>query len=110
MRPIWFETGSEMQCLSDYVKTNNWTLNFNYWTAGRQQGCWGEWGWCNSAASGGALADDLLWLPGQPDNSSEGCLHLKIFKNGSTAGLSDRNCESRYVIACQVCLTLEKYI
>jgi hypothetical protein len=101
MHPIWFEGGKEMQSLSDHIKSVNWTLNLNYWTAGRQQGCWGEWGWCH-AASGAALADDLLWLPGQPDNDKEGCVHLRIFANGSKVALSDRNCSSKFAIACKV--------
>ena len=90
-----------MQSLSDQIKSANWTLNLNYWTAGRQQGCWGEWGWCH-AASGAALADDLLWLSGQPDNDKEGCVHLRIFTNGSKVALSDRNCSSKFAIACKV--------
>jgi len=92
-----------MNCVSNYVKFTNWTLNFNYWTGGKQQGCWGEWGWCSSSGVD-AVKEGLIWSPNQPDNQngSEGCLHLRVFKNGSGVALSDRRCLDKYIMACEV--------
>jgi hypothetical protein len=99
MQPIWFSGGDEMKCISDLIKTN-WTLNYNYWTGGAQQGCWGEWGWCQGT-NASVMPNDVKWLPDQPDNSSEGCLSLRIFKNGSNIALSDKRCLDKFVMACK---------
>jgi hypothetical protein len=99
MQPIWFSGGDEMKCFSDLIKTN-WTLNYNYWTGGAQQGCWGEWGWCQGS-NASVMPNDVTWLPGQPDNSSEGCLSLRIFKNGSNIALSDKRCLDKFIMACK---------
>jgi hypothetical protein len=109
MQPIWFSGGDEMKCISDLIKTN-WTLNYNYWTGGAQQDCWGEWGFCQGTHAF-AMSNDGTWLPGQPDNSSERCLSLRIFKNGSTIGLSDKRCLNKFVMACKaifvlICITV----
>jgi len=64
MSPLNVDTVQKQKCLSD-VSKSNWTLNFNYWTGGTQQGCRGAWRWC----SGLGTFDDLVqWEPGQPDN------------------------------------------
>ncbi|XP_065339130.1 uncharacterized protein LOC135938974 [Cloeon dipterum] len=99
MRPIWFSSASDFECLSNSTKAN-WTLNWNYWTAGRAMGTWGRWAWCPGAV---ILPDSLSWAPGQPDNNqtNENCLHLQVTKNSSGILLSDRNCSHKYVIACQ---------
>ncbi|XP_059482052.1 uncharacterized protein LOC132200543 [Neocloeon triangulifer] len=101
MRPVWFQDASDMECLSNATKSN-WTLNYNYWTAGRSQGSWGQWAWCTPNGPL-ILPDSLLWADGQPDNAipDEMCLHLRVGKNGSDLALSDRNCSNKYVIACQ---------
>jgi len=99
LRPVWFKDASEMECLSKEV--SNWTLNWNYWTGGTQQSCWGQWAWC-SAQGPDPLVQGLRWAQGQPDNPQEGCLHLRIIKNATGLVLSDRNCTSKYVMACQV--------
>ncbi|XP_059488887.1 uncharacterized protein LOC132204410 isoform X2 [Neocloeon triangulifer] len=101
MRPVWFQDASDMACLSNATKSN-WTLNYNYWTAGRAQGSWGQWAFC--APHGPlTLPDSLSWAAGQPDNASpdELCLHMLFGKNGANLTLSDRNCSHKYVIACQ---------
>ncbi|XP_059488803.1 uncharacterized protein LOC132204352 [Neocloeon triangulifer] len=101
MRPVWFQDASDMACLTNATKSN-WTLNYNYWTAGRAQGSWGQWAFC---APGGPLTlpDSLSWAAGQPDNASpdELCLHMQVGKNGANLTLNDRNCSHKYVIACQ---------
>jgi len=107
MQPIWFSGGDEMKCLSDLIKTN-WTLNSNYWTGGAQQGCWGEWGWCQGKITS-AMSNGVTWLQNQPDNPNEGCLNLKVFKNGSNVGLSDKSCLNKYVMACKAFLYLIRY-
>jgi hypothetical protein len=105
MRPIWFKDLAEMQCLAKEVSAN-WTLNLNYWTAATQQSCWGQWSWC-SGDDPEPLNQALIWAVGQPDNAkgNEGCLHLRLLKNSSTTPvLSDRNCSSKYFMACKVCI------
>ncbi|XP_065342116.1 uncharacterized protein LOC135940913 [Cloeon dipterum] len=99
MHPIWFSSASDFECLSNTTKVN-WTLNYNYWTAGRAMGTWGRWAWCPGAVN---LPDSLSWAPGQPDNNqtNENCLHLQVTKNASGILLSDRNCSHKYVMACQ---------
>ncbi|XP_065343093.1 uncharacterized protein LOC135941463 [Cloeon dipterum] len=99
MHPIWFSSASDFECLSNSTKVN-WTLNYNYWTAGRAMGTWGRWAWCPGAVN---LPDSLSWAPGQPDNNqtNENCLHLQVTKNSSGVLLSDRNCSHKYVMACQ---------
>jgi hypothetical protein len=95
-----------MQCLGEEVASDDWNLNINFWTAATQQSCWGQWSWCSSDASPVKLAQDLVWGEGQPDNAmgDEGCLHLRLLKNGSTPALSDRNCSNKYFLACKVCV------
>jgi hypothetical protein len=105
MQPIWFSGGDEMKCISDLIKTN-WTLNYNYWTSGAQQGCWGEWGWCQGTNTL-AMPNDVIWLPDQPDNSSEGCLSLRVFKNGSNIALSDKRCLDKFVMACKAIFVID---
>jgi hypothetical protein len=101
MQPLWFNDASEMTCLSE--KTPNWTLNFNYWTGGLQQSCWGQWSWC-SPDGPEPLKKGLHWMQGQPDNAqgNEGCIHSRVFKNSSGFAISDRNCSHKYVMACKV--------
>ncbi|XP_065352263.1 uncharacterized protein LOC135947365 [Cloeon dipterum] len=99
MHPIWFSSAYDFECLSNTTKAN-WTLNWNYWTAGRAMGTWGRWAWCPGAVN---LPDSLSWAPGQPDNNqtNENCLHVQVTKNSSGILLSDRNCSHKYVMACQ---------
>jgi hypothetical protein len=106
MRPVWFNDGQDMQCLSNYVKSINWTLNRNYWVGGsRENNC--SWKWCTSDGASMNVSGDVAWLPGQPDNvnGSETCLHMRVFSNGSNVALSDRKCADKYVMACRVCPT-----
>ncbi|CAB3366541.1 Hypothetical predicted protein [Cloeon dipterum] len=99
MKPIWFSSATDFECLSNTTKAN-WTLNWNYWTAGRAMGTWGRWAWCPGAVN---LPDSLSWAPGQPDNNQtdENCLHVQVTKNASGILLSDRNCSHKYIMACQ---------
>ncbi|CAB3376649.1 Hypothetical predicted protein [Cloeon dipterum] len=98
--PLNFGSASEFECFSGLSKAN-WTLNWNYWTAGRAMGGWGRWAWCIPGPH--PLADGLAWASGQPDfaNPQELCLHLQIDRNKSGSLLTDRNCSHKYVIACQ---------
>jgi len=100
MRPVWFKDDKEMECLAKEV--SNWTLNWNYWTGGTQQSCWGQWAWC-SAQGPDALVQGLRWAQGQPDNvnGTEGCLHLRILQNNTGLAISDKSCSRKYVMACQ---------
>jgi len=100
MRPIWFKNASEMQCL--VKEMSNWTLNWNYWTGGKQS-CSDQWTWC-SVQGPEPLAMGLRWADGQPDNfqGDEECLHMRIYKNISGLVISDRKCSNKYVLACQV--------
>jgi len=98
MSPLNVDSVQKQKCLSD-VSKSNWTLNFNYWTGGTQQGCRGAWRWCG----GPGTFDDLVqWEPGQPDNKGgrQDCLHLRL--NNSNFLLTDRNCSDKYILACQV--------
>jgi hypothetical protein len=102
MRPIWFDGQKDMQCLSNYIKTFNWTLNLNYWVGGiREDVCWK---WCSSLGSLSSESADLAWMSREPDNvnGNESCLHLRIYNNGSNVALSDKKCSSKYVMACKV--------
>ncbi|XP_059486554.1 mucin-5AC-like isoform X2 [Neocloeon triangulifer] len=101
MAPIFIESAQEQTCLSKFTR-NNWTYNFNYWTAGTQQGCRGRWSWCSGAGLLD-LNDSLTWSSAQPDNKAgnEECLHMRLFQNSSGVVLSDRNCSDKYVIACK---------
>jgi len=99
MTPLNLLSVQEQKCLSDVTKTN-WTLNFNYWTGGTQQGCRGSWRWCGG---GGGVFDDLVqWESGQPDNKGgrQDCVHLRL--NNSNFLLTDRNCTDKYILACKV--------
>jgi len=101
MRPVWFRSASEMACVAAAV-SGNWTLNLNYWTGGVQQSCRGQWAWCSKDVPDPMLgADDFNWAPGQPDNPSEQCLHVRFYKNTTAPTISDRNCNSKFVLACQ---------
>jgi hypothetical protein len=102
MRPIWFRDAFEMQCVSKEM-SSNWTLNQNYWTAATQQSCWGQWSWC-TVDGPLPLGQGMQWADKQPDNAQgiEGCVHLRVFKNGSLPALSDRNCSQKYFLACKV--------
>ncbi|XP_059474381.1 uncharacterized protein LOC132196029 [Neocloeon triangulifer] len=101
MTPIIIETAQEQSCLSNFTNSN-WTLNFNYWTGGTQQGCRGRWAWCSSSGLLD-LNDNLTWSSGQPDNKAgnEECLHMRLNQNSSGVVLSDRNCTDKYVFACK---------
>jgi hypothetical protein len=107
MRPFWFKDLAELQCLAGEIASEEWKLNLNFWTAATQQSCWGQWSWCSRESSPLQLAQNLVWAERQPDNADgdEGCLHLRLFKNGSTPALSDRNCTFKYFLACKVCVT-----
>jgi hypothetical protein len=50
------------------------------------------------------LTSHVRWQPGQPDNlgGQQNCLHLRILTNVSQTVISDRNCTSKFPIACQV--------
>ncbi|XP_065341913.1 uncharacterized protein LOC135940787 [Cloeon dipterum] len=100
MHPISFSSAADFECLGKTTKAK-WTQNWNYWTAGRAMGIWGQWAWCPGAID---LPDSLSWAPGQPDNyqKNENCLHLQVTKNASGIILSDRNCSHKYVMACQL--------
>ncbi|CAB3381664.1 Hypothetical predicted protein [Cloeon dipterum] len=101
LEPIWFRNSTDMQCFSNLTKSN-WTLNWNYWTAGRAMGAWGRWAWC-SGSKAVPFTDGINWAKGQPDNSNpeELCVHMQVDRNGTGAFLTDRNCSHKYVIACQ---------
>jgi len=82
----------------------NWTLNFNYWTGGTQTGLFGQWSWCKQGHSPERLVKDLVWDTGEPDNKGgkEDCVHLRIGRNGTPVKLTDKNCSSLLIFACQV--------
>ncbi|CAB3381665.1 Hypothetical predicted protein [Cloeon dipterum] len=101
LKPILLRNSTDMQCFSNLTKSN-WTLNLNYWTAGRAMGAWGRWAWC-SGSQAVPFTDGINWAKGQPDNSNpeELCVHMQVDRNGTGAFLTDRNCSHKYVIACQ---------
>jgi hypothetical protein len=107
MEPIIIESRDEQNCLSNLTTSVNWQNNFNYWTAGTQRGCSGQWHWCGSSDKA-ELKTELQWERFQPDDKggNESCLHMRVFTTGRDLGvkLTDRNCADRYVLACQVCL------
>jgi hypothetical protein len=78
-------------------------LNFNYWTAGTNKDCPGQWSWCGTEPLE-SLSDELKWEKGQPDNKGgkEECLHLRFIKNATGTIITDRNCSFKYIFACEV--------
>jgi len=122
--PINFETTEELACVSNFTAGNfgqlvyqsrvyvfffkaNWQYNFNYWTGATQKGCKGQWGWC-SGSEILPLPDNLTWAFNQPDNrnGADDCLQMRLFQNKSGIALYDRNCSDKFVIACEVHLTI----
>lgn len=131
MKPLIIETSYEQQCWSkitgqlmwgsshliyeyyNYAKNlkihlfcsgMNWTLNYNYWTAGTRQGsCLGYYNWCNSPGNA-TLLGNLTWQSGSPKKKSglEECIQLKLEINGGGARFRDKNCTAKFVFACQV--------
>jgi len=89
--------------VNNYNFLGNWSYNYNYWTAGTQAGCPGQWSWCG-LEGGTGLDDNLLWEKGQPDNKGgkEDCVHLRIYSNSTGVRLTDRNCTSKMIFACEV--------
>jgi hypothetical protein len=83
--------------IKSMARTGNWNGNLNYWTGGTQS-CKGMWGWC-AGNKFKSFTANLTWLPEHFKN--ENCLHLKIFRNGSSI-LNDRACKDKYIYACQV--------
>ncbi|XP_059482888.1 uncharacterized protein LOC132201040 [Neocloeon triangulifer] len=104
MAPLILETPAEQECFEKYtLSAINWTLNFNYWTAGTQRGCAGQWSWCDPGNNYLSLGDNLKWEIGQPDNKGgkEDCVHLRILLNSTGTVLTDRNCTSKYIFLCE---------
>jgi hypothetical protein len=85
------------------MMAENWTLNFNYWTAGTNKNFPSQWSWCGTKPIKG-LSNDLKWESGQPDNKGgkEECLHLRIVLNKTGTIITDRNCSLKYIYACEV--------
>jgi len=83
--------------------TDNWQHNLNFWTAGTRQGCKGQWAWCGS---GVGFSEELVWEKGQPDDKGgrEDCIHMRFVLNSTGTILSDRNCTSKLIYACEVIL------
>jgi hypothetical protein len=81
----------------------NWTYNLNYWTGGTQRGSKGNWGWC-SGTGVKPLPHNLTWGLDQPDNKAlnDDCLQMRLTANKTGIHLWDRNCSSKFVIACEV--------
>jgi len=86
------------------LKLANWKGNHNYWTSGTQKGSKGQWWWCKQDGSATSFSTDLIWEKGQPDNKggNEDCTHLRFIMNTTGTILSDRNCTSKYIFACEV--------
>jgi Lectin C-type domain len=86
-----------------YVKLENWTYNFNYWTSATQKGSKGQWAWCTGQTTA-LLPDNLTWAFNQPDNKAGGedCIQMRLTQNATGIALSDRNCTNKFVIACEV--------
>jgi len=84
-------------------KKGGWNYNLNFWTGGTTQECPGQWSWCGSQPILG-LSNDLKWEKGQPDNHGgrEDCLHLRVVLNQTGIIITDRNCTSKYMLACEV--------
>jgi len=101
MEPIVLESKKEQQCLTQ-MTAKDWKYNFNYWTAGTQRGCRGQWRWCWSGSK--TMKSEIAWAPGQPDNlkGNESCLHMRFYTNGMGLRITDRNCTDKYIFACQV--------
>jgi hypothetical protein len=100
LRPISFQTTADLKCLSDYVKSSQWNLNFNYWTGGLKLN--DTWWWCPEKAV--KLSGDMIWTQGQPDNKNlnESCMHLFIDKKSGNIEFSDRSCSNQFVMGCMV--------
>jgi hypothetical protein len=77
----------------------------NFWTGGTQKGCQGQWSWCGV---GGAIADDIKWEKGQPDNKGgqEDCVHMRFVLNSTGTIITDRNCTNKYIFACEVTIAI----
>jgi hypothetical protein len=62
-----------------------------------------QWSWC-TVDGPLPLGQGMQWADKQPDNAqgNEGCVHLRVYKNGSLPALSDRNCSQKYFLACKV--------
>jgi len=86
----------------------NWTLNYNYWTAGTQKGAPGQWSWCSPTKEKNPSAMDsaVVWERGEPANlgGQEDCVHLKVTRDGTGVRVTTKNCSARFIFACQVAL------
>jgi len=80
----------------------NWSFNFNYWTAGSLS-LPGQWAWCKPGLDPQAMDAGLVW---ESSNSSgvvqQDCAHLRIRKDGSGVQLTEKDCKSMFIFACQV--------
>jgi len=105
MRPIILETTEEQKCLES-LEMEKWPKNYNYWTAGSQEGSFGYFNWCSEQGPT-KLDTDLVWANKAPNYKGpvKACMMMKFQKDKQdniTLQLSDRNCKDKYVFGCEV--------
>ncbi|XP_059470942.1 uncharacterized protein LOC132193960 isoform X2 [Neocloeon triangulifer] len=98
MVPIAIESDEKLACLNKLVAS--WDYPANYWTSGRRLWPNDTFHFCLPKPLSTVSSS---WASGQPDNvnKSEDCVHLYVNKTGISMQLTDENCNSSYIFACQ---------
>ncbi|KAF4522635.1 hypothetical protein B566_EDAN011034 [Ephemera danica] len=101
MSLVSMEDATKSTCLANFYKTLAF-IPTTFWTSGTDEGCPGQWTWCNSRSP---FADGVQWAPGQPKSAGPGlknCVETSMsVSNPPATLLSVKPCALTNRYACQ---------
>ncbi|KAF4527721.1 hypothetical protein B566_EDAN015467 [Ephemera danica] len=100
MTLVSMEDATKSDCLANYYKMLAFTPT-TFWTSGSDEGCPGQWTWCNT---GSPFAAGVQWAPGQPKSLGTGkgnCIETAMAVNPPATQLAVKACADTNKFICQ---------
>ncbi|KAF4527718.1 hypothetical protein B566_EDAN015464, partial [Ephemera danica] len=103
MTLVSMEDATKSDCLANYYKMLAFSPT-TFWTSGSDEGCPGQWTWCNT---GSPFASGVQWAPGQPKSPDTGkgnCIESAMAVDPPATQLAVKACADTNKFICQKAL------